>query len=182
MGRDEGQSTADSGGWTVLELCLTQSTRRAHSIGSVYEGAVNEGSAVVSRQPPVVSRRSSVDSRQRLLLLTMIVLLVAGATTLALLFSWSRGAWLGFVGGFAVMIFFWPRKRIYGLLLLGLGMFLMFLAAGSNRLPTAVTARLTGFAEDFTLGDVRGVDINDENYSVLERQAHWQAGLEHAGR
>ncbi len=49
---------------------------------------------------------------------------------------------------------------------------------GSGRMPTAVTARLTGFADDFRLGDVRGVDINDENYSVLERQAHWQAGLD----
>ena len=41
-----------------------------------------------------------------------------------------------------------------------------------------MTVRLTGFASDFTAGDVRGEDINDANYSVLERQAHWQAGLD----
>jgi putative inorganic carbon (HCO3(-)) transporter len=55
---------------------------------------------------------------------------------------------------------------------------LLLLVISIGLLPAAVTVRLTGFVEDFTIGDVRGEDINDENYSVLERQAHWQAGLD----
>ncbi len=37
-----------------------------------------------------------------------------------------------------------------------------------------------GFRDEFTLGDVRGVDINDANFSVLERLAHWQAATDMA--
>jgi len=33
------------------------------------------------------------------------------------------------------------------------------------------------FGADLQFGDVRGVDINDANYAVLERLAHWQAAL-----
>lgn len=84
---------------------------------------------------------------------------------------------MGFAAGAAVFLLFWPRKRIYGLLILALALVLILMALGSGLLPEVVAARLTGFANDFTLGDVRGVDINDDNYSVLERQAHWQAGL-----
>jgi O-antigen ligase len=45
-------------------------------------------------------------------------------------------------------------------------------------LPTPVADRLTGFAEDVRFEDVRGVGINDVNYAVIERLAHWQAALE----
>lgn len=76
------------------------------------------------------------------------------------------------------MALFWPRKRIYGVLLLGLALTIALLAAGAGILPESVSARMTDFTSDFTVGDVRGEDINDENYSVLERQAHWQAGLD----
>ena len=109
---------------------------------------------------------------------TGLVLAAAGITSLALLFSWSRGAWLGFAAGLGVMILFGPRKRIYGLALIGIGLFIIALAFGSGRMPSSVTERITGFRDDFSLGDVRGVDINDDNYSILERQAHWQAGLD----
>lgn len=112
------------------------------------------------------------------LVVTAFVALVAGVTTMALLFSWSRGAWLGFAAGLAVMAFFWPRRRMIGFLLLAAGLLLIGVVTVTGRMPAAVTDRLTGFAEDFRFGDVRGVDINDENYSVLERQAHWQAGLD----
>ena len=111
------------------------------------------------------------------LILITVVALVVALTGLALLFSWSRGAWMGFAAGAAVFLLFGPRKRIYGLLILALALVLILMALGSGLLPEVVAARLTGFADDFTLGDVRGVDINDDNYSVLERQAHWQAGL-----
>jgi len=111
-------------------------------------------------------------------LLTILISLITGLTGIALLFSWSRGAWLGFGAGLVMMALFWPRRRIYGLLFLGFTLILILLALGTGLLPEAVTVRLTGFAEDFTVGDVRGVDINDDNYSVLERQAHWQAGLD----
>jgi putative inorganic carbon (HCO3(-)) transporter len=114
----------------------------------------------------------------RVLVLTIFIAATVVMTGAALIFSWSRGAWLGFGAGLAVMVLFWPRKRIYGVALLSVALLIVLLALGTGLLPEAVSARLTGFTEDFTIGDVRGEDINDENYSVLERQAHWQAGLD----
>ena len=56
------------------------------------------------------------------------------------------------------------------IVLFGIGLWL-------NIVPTAVTGRLASFTTDLRFGDVRGVDINDANYSVIERLAHWQAAL-----
>jgi putative inorganic carbon (HCO3(-)) transporter len=109
-------------------------------------------------------------------------LLLAGIATLALLaalgMSWSRGAWLGFGAALAVMAVALPRKVQWGLLLGallvagGLGLY----AAGL--LPSSVMTRLTDFVQDVRFEDVRGVGINDANYAVIERLAHWQAALE----
>lgn len=112
-------------------------------------------------------------------------LLCAAAASLGLVLSWSRGAWLGFLAGVAVLVLFTTR-RIW----LGLGLMftaailvggLLALGASAGFVPAlAVADRLGGFRDEFTLGDVRGVDINDNNYSVLERLAHWQAAADMA--
>jgi putative inorganic carbon (hco3(-)) transporter len=107
--------------------------------------------------------------------------LCAGAMSLALIFSWSRGAWLGFVAGLAVLLLTWPRRLWQGVALLALAGSLLLLAVQLNLPGTAVlTERVTGFADDLTLADVRGANIHDANYAVLERLAHWQAGLDMA--
>jgi O-antigen ligase len=49
-----------------------------------------------------------------------------------------------------------------------------------NLIPASITDRVTSFSQDLQFGDVRGVDINDANYAVLERLAHWQAALDMA--
>ncbi len=105
-----------------------------------------------------------------------------GAATLiiiaALGMSWSRGAWVGFAAAALAMTIALPRRATWGVLLVialivgGIGLY----AAGL--LPSTITARLTGFAEYVRFEDVRGVGINDANYSVVERFAHWQAALE----
>lgn len=107
-------------------------------------------------------------------------LLVAVATLLALVFSWSRGAWMGFAAGTAVFILFWPQKRWKGAVLLGLAIIVLAVGLQFGLIPASIAERLNSFRDDFTFGDVRGVDINDENYAVLERLAHWQAALDMA--
>ncbi len=103
--------------------------------------------------------------------------LTAGLLGAALLASWSRGAWLGAAAAVAAMLFYLPRRRGAGLLLV-----LALLAAGwgalrSGLLPGSIVGRLTGFADYVHFQDVRGVDITPANYAVLERMAHWQAAL-----
>jgi O-antigen ligase len=111
------------------------------------------------------------------------LLLLAGATavtTTALIASWSRGAWLGFAAGTAVFAFYWPKKRWQGAALFGLGAAFFLAGMQFNLIPVSITGRVTSFSQDLQFGDVRGVDINDANYAVLERLAHWQAALDMA--
>jgi len=109
------------------------------------------------------------------------VLWLAGvaATVLgtALLMSWSRGGWLGAAAGATAMLFFLPRKRWQGAVLV-----LALLAAGLLALqmglvPASIAGRLTDFGDYVKFQDVRGVAITPGNYAVMERLAHWQAAL-----
>jgi O-antigen ligase len=102
------------------------------------------------------------------------------ALAAALIFSWSRGAWLGFSAAIAAFILFFPKRRWVGLGLLIAGCGLLLGGNQMGLVPGAVSSRLSGFQEDLQFGDVRGVDINDANYAVLERLAHWQAALDMA--
>ena len=113
------------------------------------------------------------------------VVFCAAAATLAVVFSWSRGAWLGLLAGAAVLALFSVRRLALGLGLavgaaavLGGGL-LVGVNAGFGP-ALSVAERLGGFGDEFALGDVRGVDINDANYAVLERLAHWQAAVDMA--
>ncbi|NJN55662.1 MAG: O-antigen ligase family protein, partial [Anaerolineae bacterium] len=100
--------------------------------------------------------------------------------TLAVIFSWSRGAWLSLAVGGAMIVLFWPKKLWQGVALLAVAGLLLGGGIQVGIVPTSVTERLTSFSEDLRFGDVRGVDINDANYAVLERLAHWQAALDMA--
>ncbi|MEM7111333.1 MAG: O-antigen ligase family protein [Chloroflexota bacterium] len=104
----------------------------------------------------------------------------AAIIVVGLLMSWSRGAWLGFAAGAFTIVFFWPRQRWQGGVLLLVGTAVLLIGFSLNLIPASITTRLTSFQDDFRLGDVRGVDVNDTNYAVLERLAHWQAALDMA--
>ncbi len=113
--------------------------------------------------------------------LWIIFLAVCSAAALsALVFSWSRGAWLGFAGSMAVLILFLPRKRWLGIILLLLAITVFLFGSEFQLVPATVSGRLSNFGQNLRLGDVRGVDINDQNYAVIERIAHWQAAVDMA--
>jgi O-antigen ligase len=91
--------------------------------------------------------------------------------------SWSRGAWLGVGAAVLAMTATLPRKTGWGLILATSLVVAGLVLYSSGRLPASFTARLTSFVQDIRLEDVRGVPINDANYAVIERLAHWQAAL-----
>jgi putative inorganic carbon (HCO3(-)) transporter len=67
-----------------------------------------------------------------------------------------------------------------GLSIVLVGCLIFLFLYRSNLFPAAVTARLSDFSSDLSIGDVRGVFVTEENFSVIERLAHWQSGVEMA--
>jgi len=125
-----------------------------------------------------VKARTSRPERFRKTFQVFACVTISVALGAALGMSWSRGGWLGFGAAASAMAFALPRKTRWGVLLVGV------LAVGAlglyatGLLPASFVARLTGFAQDVRFEDVRGIGINDANYAVIERLAHWQAALE----
>lgn len=98
--------------------------------------------------------------------------------SIALIASWSRGAWLGLGVALLVVVVAYPRKLWQGLGLLGVVLAVVGMMWLSGRLPVSLTDRIASATQDlFALTDVRGVDINPDNYAIIERLAHWQAAL-----
>jgi putative inorganic carbon (HCO3(-)) transporter len=119
------------------------------------------------------------DHDQRALVPRLLLPLVPFVAMLAALgMSWSRGAWIGFGAALCAMVIALPRRARWGLLLAA-----VLVAGGlalytSGILPPSITTRLTDFAAGLRLEDVRGIGIDDANYAVIERLAHWQSALE----
>jgi len=118
--------------------------------------------------------------RWRVLRLTFYVSLVSFVVLLlaaALYLSFSRGAWLGAAAALLAMGLFLPRRRwiglalIGGLIAIGLGLY------SANLLPASIADRFADAGALVDFRDVRGVKINDANYAVVERLAHWQAAV-----
>lgn len=107
----------------------------------------------------------------RLLALTCVAL--AGTATLM---SLSRGAWLGLALALAIMLLIWRPDT--GRLLAGLSVVgVTVTVLGSvNLLPPFIADRLAPVVEYFGVFDVRGLRPTPENFALLERLAHWQAG------
>ncbi|MGQ9815910.1 MAG: O-antigen ligase family protein, partial [Candidatus Roseilinea sp.] len=100
---------------------------------------------------------------------------VAALAFVALVLSWSRGAWLGAAAaGVAVLVVALRRPAVSLAALLAAGLLALALNT-AGLLPESIRARLTDFTQQFNSFDVRGVNVNDANYSVIERLAHWQA-------
>lgn len=96
-----------------------------------------------------------------------------------LLASWSRGGWLGALAGVGVVIIFRSRRMI----LISTAALLTLLAAvllgslSSLALPTPLVERLHDLPAYIGIGDVLSQPVTDENFSVIERIAHWVAAL-----
>jgi O-antigen ligase len=123
----------------------------------------------------VVPRHSSHITRYalRFALYAVITVLLAAA----LFLSYSRGAWLGAAAAIGVVIVFAPRRLRIGLAFGAVALIGLVALSSAGLLPSAISERLADAGTLFDIRDVRGVPINDANYALIERQAHWQAAL-----
>ena len=108
---------------------------------------------------------------------TLVYGIVAALLALALYLSFSRGAWLGAAAAVGAMIVFAPRRWWIGLALAGVAVIALIGLSSAGLLPATISDRLADTADLLNIRDVRGVPINDANYALIERQAHWQAAL-----
>lgn len=97
-------------------------------------------------------------------------------TLAALILSLSRGAWLGLALAVALLAGLWSRRALLPILIGIILVIAIFTAAFLGLLPTEVTNRLSDIILYFGVFDVRTVAVTPENWPVVERMAHWQAG------
>ena len=96
----------------------------------------------------------------------------------ALVMSWSRGAWLGVgaavVGMAVAMVVRGGRGAVLSVIVAAVVVYAL-LAGGLAQVPPSLVQRFGDFVPYLGVSDVRGAEITDANFAVLERVAHWQA-------
>jgi putative inorganic carbon (HCO3(-)) transporter len=106
----------------------------------------------------------------------VIAAVCSGLIAMGIILSLSRGAWVGVAISLGVMAMAWsPRARKLVIPMAGLSTLLVALAV-FGLLPTSLATRITSVTDNFGVFDVRSVPLTSENFAVVERMAHWQAG------
>ncbi len=141
------------------------------ALGILFEHAPRPDGVYSSRQDSRVLKKARV-SRYTLFILAVLSL---GAMLVALFFSLSRGAWLGVAAGLAVTAIIRSKRAAAFALGLALLVAVVALLGQMNIIPDVVSARFSGVSDYIGMQDVRGVTVNDANYALVERMAHWQA-------
>lgn len=122
---------------------------------------------------------ASRDQRQQLLRSTAVFALLAASTAIMLLgvlISFSRGAWVGVAAGLAVSGLLAVRHRIALVVAAAPIAVLLGLMALASIAPASLTDRLTSIADEARPFNAASIPITPENFAVVERMAHWQAG------
>jgi len=154
------------GGYLGMVLPLAYSL----SLGAKGYGARDKGQGIRDKgaAPYSLPLASSILTA---LATTGLVLMLA-----AMLMTWSRGAWLGFIAAFVVMNVVRSRRAaaLFALALILLSFVIVM--GGLQLLPEAITQRFLDFLPFLSGVDISRVEITPANFAVIERLAHWQAG------
>lgn len=158
---------------------LDQQTRVKDQASGVMGQGSTTDAARSADGPSARSPHRLPISAPRLLTSWLLTLLLAGVTLLLLagLFaSYSRGGWIGAVAGLGALALVGGRRTALltgGVVLVGL---LVGLLGAFSALPPAVTERLAPITSNLRIFDAGEVAITDDNFAIVERMAHWQAG------
>lgn len=111
-------------------------------------------------------------------------LLYSGLTGLlagGMLASWSRGGWLGAAVGVGLVIVLRSRRMLLAGLAAGLALLLLGVLGGLNPavVPAPIAERLADVPAYLGVGiqEIVRQPVTDENFSVIERLAHWLAAV-----
>ncbi|MBK6432193.1 O-antigen ligase family protein [Candidatus Amarolinea dominans] len=121
--------------------------------------------------PRAESPRRSFAAASALAAAALVVTALIAAGALA---SWSRGAWLG-IGAGVVTVTALRSRRTFGLSLALAGALTVLLLARGGFDTGALGGRLAQVGDYLGGFDVATVEVNDDNFAVVERVAHWVA-------
>jgi len=96
-------------------------------------------------------------------------------TGIAMLMSWSRGAWVGVAASVAVVTVLRSRRALLVGLVVVVAGALVLAMGGGQYVPAALVQRMADLVPFASGVDLTSVEVNDANWAVLERMAHWQA-------
>lgn len=105
--------------------------------------------------------------------------LSAGLIGAGLLASWSRGGWFGAMAAVGLVLVL--RSRLAALTSAVIILFaLVVMLLGSfqpGMIPAPILARIQEIPATFGLTDIVNQPVNDDNFAVIERVAHWVAAI-----
>lgn len=145
----------------------------------IYQAGVAWGRLRDYRQVRLRGFAASRGDREALARSVALLVILGGSTAvmmLGILISFSRGAWLGVAAGLAVSGLLALRRQIVVALALAPAAVLLAAVALATVAPATLTDRLTSIADEARPFDAASVPITPDNYAVVERMAHWQAG------
>lgn len=152
----------------LLAALAVWSLARAISLGRRY------------RVERVRGMDASAELRRDLILHSALFLWFAGTSAISLLAivaSFSRGAWLGITAAAIAMLMLSDKRAA---LIVGCGVVLVTLglaAGGASYLPTAIRSRFDQLESQVRIFNSNDVMITDSNFATVERMAHWQTGM-----
>ncbi len=117
--------------------------------------------------------------RRQALLWLVFTSLSTGVIGAGLLASWSRGGWLGGLTGVGLVVVLRSRLAALSSAVVIL-LVLCALLLGSFKpdvIPAPLIARLQDIPAYFGLTDIVNQPVNDDNFAVIERLAHWVAAV-----
>ncbi len=107
--------------------------------------------------------------------LELLAVLSLAAMLTAAVMSWSRGAWLGIGAGLVVTVIVQSRRAFVLSIIAAFVLTFAILLSSINIIPAAIAERFAGITEYLGVFDVRGVRVDDANFAIVERMAHWQS-------
>jgi len=123
-----------------------------------------------SSQP--ATRNSQLDA----LLLALASGGIAAILLAGLFASYSRGGWIGAVCGLGALALLAGRRTAITAGFATLALMLVGLIGAFSLLPEALTERLSTITNNLRIFDAGEIAITPENFAIVERMAHWQAG------
>ncbi len=141
--------------------------RRLSETFRAYHAARNTGFA------------ASATYRRELVLSIVATAILLGSAAIMLggiLISFSRGAWIGVAAGVAITVLV-AIRRYWPVVVPALPVAILVALVGLTLLaPDTLTERVSSIAEEARPFDASSIPITPENFAVVERMAHWQAG------